>query len=191
MDKRENTLMSALGSPRGMCLAVLLTLIFSFFLGRYPAPYFTPVSDLFHNELAREILLKIRVPRILSAFWVGMVLSASGTVFQMVFRNPLVDSGFLGVSGGAAFGASLAIVCFGGHPGMVQLNAAVFACLGLAASYTIAAAAIADHMILFGKKGLVAAGTTAQTLTEKNLSDTYGETVTVATTPRGLVVLTL
>ena len=44
-----------------------------------------------------------------------MALSASGAVFQMIFRNPLVDAGFLGVTQGAAFGASLAIVALGGR----------------------------------------------------------------------------
>ena len=56
----------------------------------------------------------------------------------MVFRNPLVDSGFLGVSPGAAFGASLAIVFLGGAPATVQGSAAAFALLGMAASYLIA-----------------------------------------------------
>jgi len=56
----------------------------------------------------------------------------------MIFRNPLVDSGFLGVSQGAAFGASLAIVFLGGTAVAVQGSAAVFAFLGLAASYILA-----------------------------------------------------
>jgi iron complex transport system permease protein len=66
------------------------------------------------------------------------VLAAVGTVFQMVFRNPLVDSHFLGVTGGAAFGAALAIVMLGGRPETIQLSAALFALAGLTASYTIA-----------------------------------------------------
>jgi iron complex transport system permease protein len=71
------------------------------------------------------------------AMLVGMVLSASGTVFQMVFRNPLVDSGFLGVSAGASFGASLAIVLLGGQAWTVQSCAAFFGLLGLACSYLL------------------------------------------------------
>jgi iron complex transport system permease protein len=72
------------------------------------------------------------------AFLLGAVLSASGAVFQMIFRNPLVDSGFLGVSSGAAFGASLGIIYLGGTALGVQASAAAFAFLGLAASYVIA-----------------------------------------------------
>lgn len=54
-----------------------------------------------------------------------------------------------------------------------------------------AAAAAADYIILFGKSGLVAAGPKEQTLTEENLSHTYGQKVEVAQTHRGPVVLTL
>ncbi len=117
---------------------VLFCLLLSLLLGRYPQPYLTPPAALVDNELARNLVLNLRLPRILMAFMLGLSLSASGTVFQMVFRNPLVDSGFLGVSQGAAFGASLAIVALGGVPWMVQLCAALFACLGLAGSYFLA-----------------------------------------------------
>ncbi len=54
-----------------------------------------------------------------------------------------------------------------------------------------AAAAVADHIILFGKNGLVAAGPTKQTLTEENLSTTYEQRVEVIQTHRGPMVLTL
>jgi hypothetical protein len=50
----------------------------------------------------------------------------------------VVDSGFLGVSSRAAFGASLAIVALGGRSLMIQGCAAVFAFAGLAASYFLA-----------------------------------------------------
>jgi iron complex transport system permease protein len=118
--------------------AVLVCLAISALIGRYPKPFLTPLSALTENELARSLLIHLRLPRILMAFLLGAVLSASGAVFQMIFRNPLVDSGFLGVSPGAAFGASLGIVYFGGTAFGVQASAAVFAFLGLAVSYLIA-----------------------------------------------------
>lgn len=117
---------------------MLLCLAASILLGRYPKPYFTPLSAVRDDALALNLILNLRIPRILSAFLIGMVLSAAGAVFQMIFRNPLVDSGFLGVSQGAAFGASLAIVFLGGTAVAVQGSAAVFAFLGLAASYILA-----------------------------------------------------
>jgi len=122
----------------GLAAALLLGVALSLFLGRYPGPYFTPLSVLRENELARTLVLNLRLPRILTAVLLGATLAAAGTTFQLIFRNPLVDAGFLGVSQGAAFGASLAIVFLGGSALMVQGSAALFAFLGLAASYLMA-----------------------------------------------------
>ena len=119
-----------------MCILLALMLV-SLFMGRYPGPYFTAPQVLRDNPLAQRLVLNLRLPRILAAVLVGMVLSASGNVLQMIFRNPLVDSGFLGVSAGASFGASLAIVALGGRAWTVQSCAAFFGLLGLAASYLL------------------------------------------------------
>jgi iron complex transport system permease protein len=51
----------------------------------------------------------IRVPRTALAFLAGSGLSLAGMTFQAMFRNPLVEPFTLGVSSGAAFGATLAI----------------------------------------------------------------------------------
>lgn len=56
------------------------------------------------------ILLKIRLPRIVNAAIVGGALATAGAVFQALLRNPLADPYILGISGGAAFGAIVAIV---------------------------------------------------------------------------------
>ena len=55
------------------------------------------------------VFWKIRVPRTLLAFLAGAGLSLAGMTFQAMFRNPLVTPFTLGVSSGAAFGATLAI----------------------------------------------------------------------------------
>ena len=62
------------------------------------------------DETVRAILIHIRLPRIALAAGVGMALAASGTVFQGLFRNPMADPYIIGVSGGAALGATIAIV---------------------------------------------------------------------------------
>ena len=62
------------------------------------------------DETTRAIVLQIRLPRIVLAVVVGMALAASGTVFQGLFRNPMADPFIIGVSGGAALGATTAIV---------------------------------------------------------------------------------
>lgn len=117
----------------------LILLAGSAFLGRYPEPFVTSFSDMINDRLVLKIIMDIRIPRILAAFTGGMVLAAAGTVFQMIFRNPLVDAGFLGVSGGAAFGASLGIVLLGGSVAAIQTSAAVFALSGLCFAWAIAA----------------------------------------------------
>lgn len=57
---------------------------------------------------------------------------------QMLFANPLVEPGLVGVSQGAAFGAALAIVTLGNRPVTIQLSAAIFALAGLVLTYRIA-----------------------------------------------------
>jgi iron complex transport system permease protein len=83
-------------------------------------------------------VLNLRLPRLIAAFVLGMSLAAAGAVMQMLFRNPLVEPGFLGVSQGASFGAALAIVVLGGTALQTQVSAAVFSLGGLGFSYLLA-----------------------------------------------------
>lgn len=57
----------------------------------------------------RAILLSIRLPRIITGAAVGCGLAVTGAVFQALLMNPLADSYTMGISSGAAFGASIAI----------------------------------------------------------------------------------
>ncbi len=59
--------------------------------------------------LKSEILWQIRVPRVLLACLVGMMLGVSGVVLQGILRNPLADPYILGVSAGAGVGAAAAM----------------------------------------------------------------------------------
>ncbi|MDP4146410.1 MAG: iron ABC transporter permease [Bacillota bacterium] len=61
------------------------------------------------NEAYIQIILYIRLPRILLGVFVGMGLSAVGAVYQAIFKNPMADPYVLGVSSGSALGAALAI----------------------------------------------------------------------------------
>jgi iron complex transport system permease protein len=62
------------------------------------------------DETTRAIVLQIRLPRIILSVVVGAGLAAAGTVFQGIFRNPMADPYIIGVSAGAALGATVAIV---------------------------------------------------------------------------------
>ena len=122
----------------GLTAAALAMIAFSVLVGRYPSPPIMLPETLRTDPLAQRLLLDLRLPRVLAAFLTGAVLAASGLTMQMVFRNPLVEPGFLGVSQGAAFGAALAILYW--HPAAwgIQFSAAVFAMLGLALAYALA-----------------------------------------------------
>ncbi len=74
------------------------------------------------------IILQIRLPRIIAGVVVGAALAASGVVYQGVFKNPMADSYLLGVSAGAALGASLSIVFGAGFSifGLGLLQVAAF-----------------------------------------------------------------
>jgi len=61
------------------------------------------------SSLDSALLLHLRLPRILTAALTGFCLGISGALLQGLFRNPLVEPGLIGTSGGAALGATLAI----------------------------------------------------------------------------------
>lgn len=62
------------------------------------------------DSVDHYILWHVRVPRILASILIGGGLAISGAVMQGLFRNPLVEPGIIGVSGGAALFAAGAIV---------------------------------------------------------------------------------
>src|SRR5436190_7876026 len=70
-----------------------------------PALGIIPFSEL----RSGPVFWTIRVPRTILAFLAGAGLSLAGMTFQALFRNPLVEPFTLGVSSGAAFGATAAI----------------------------------------------------------------------------------
>lgn len=121
-------------------LAILLMGVFlaSVFLGRYPTPGFITLERLSTDKLAQALVFNLRLPRLLTAVLLGMSLSAAGAIFQMIFGNPLVEPGFLGVSQGASFGAAFSIIFLTNSAWAVQISAALFAFLGLGLSYLFA-----------------------------------------------------
>ena len=77
---------------------------------------FSDFLSLFNNgehEMAKQIFLNIRLPRIIGALITGIALAISGVVMQIILHNPLASPYTLGISSSAAFGAALAIILFG------------------------------------------------------------------------------
>ena len=65
------------------------------------------------NTQTNAIVLNVRLPRIMTSVVVGCALALSGCVMQSVLKNPLASASTLGVSQGASFGATVAIIYLG------------------------------------------------------------------------------
>lgn len=113
----------------GLGLLLIGTILLSFGIGYYPL---TPAEVLgalaqpfgYTGEVlpqALTIFWSIRLPRILSAMFIGAALSVAGSVYQGMLRNPLISPDILGVSSGASLGAAIAILN-GCTYGMVYLT---------------------------------------------------------------------
>jgi iron complex transport system permease protein len=106
----------------GIALLALPVILFALalLLGRYPigpldvgrsllSPFFPDLAaDI--PDVARRLVLRVRLPRALAALLIGASYGSTGTAFQAIFKNPLVDSNILGVTSGAGFGAALALL---------------------------------------------------------------------------------
>jgi iron complex transport system permease protein len=77
------------------------------------------------DPVARAIVLDVRAPRVALALLVGAALGMSGAVLQGALRNPLAEPYLLGVSGGAAVGAVLAVSIGWNEPTILSLAAFV------------------------------------------------------------------
>lgn len=73
-----------------------------------------------------RLILEWRLPRVLAAGCVGALLALGGAVFQGVFRNPLAEPYLLGSAGGAAVGATVALLVQLPLPGAVALPLLAF-----------------------------------------------------------------
>lgn len=114
------------------------------------------------DSVARGVALAVRLPRTLAAFGVGSLLALAGVLLQALFRNPLADPFVLGVSGGAAVGALLAMMA----------GAAMLTIQGSAVVGAVAAVVIVH---LLARSG----GTTRLLLTGVVLASACGAVVTV------------
>ncbi len=120
-------------------------MFFSLMIGPYPIPFDDLLKAIFYDthssidpsqfQIYEDILFKIRLPRILLAFFGGIALSTSGASLQAVFKNPLVDSYILGLSAGAGLGAALAIAFLPNMIGFTQIIAFSFSFLAFILTY--------------------------------------------------------
>lgn len=108
-DTRKTLLISLIS------LAVLVLVFFlALLIGRYHISLEAFWQVLTCNDtvdaIDKSVILTLRLPRTIVALLVGVALSLSGLVYQETFQNKLVSPDFLGVSTGAGFGATIAII---------------------------------------------------------------------------------
>jgi iron complex transport system permease protein len=107
--KNRKTVLLILGST----LLLVLLLLKGLLSGSVDIPLRQAAAVLAgrgRGSVAAEIILGIRLPRMVMALVAGMMLASGGVISQAVFRNPLADPYIIGISSGAVAGASLAFI---------------------------------------------------------------------------------
>ncbi len=114
---------------RVFLFGLFFLLLISLFVGRYTTP--DRITQIFSNELFVNLMLRVRIPRILFGILAGFGLASSGMIMQSIFRNPLAEPGLLGVNQAAGFGAAIGILVFGNSYFMIQVLAFVFGIISI------------------------------------------------------------
>ncbi|WP_099467473.1 FecCD family ABC transporter permease [Konateibacter massiliensis] len=112
----------------------LLVLLMAFSITKGAAEIPLPVvwNALFHfnaDNTQHLIVVDLRLPRVLASALVGAAFAVSGAIMQGMTRNPMADSGLMGLNAGAGFMLS---ICFAFFPGMSYMQIILFSFLGAA-----------------------------------------------------------
>ncbi len=132
-----------------LAAAALLAVLGAALIG----PVSIDLREIRTDEVVASIFYDIRVPRALLAALVGAGLACAGAAIQGLFRNPLADPALIGVSGGAALFAGMAIVL--GVPALSALGVPLSAFVGgmlttLLVLYIGRVGGTISHMLLAG-----------------------------------------
>lgn len=95
-----------------LSLCAAAALLWALVAGEFVIAPLTALSALFGQAtgIGADIVLNLRLPRAVAVFACGGLLALAGALMQVLLRNPLADPYILGVSGGAAVGALLAMM---------------------------------------------------------------------------------
>ncbi len=113
-------------------VALIASLAISITLGASDISLETIWNALFHfdeNITAHHVIQELRIPRALAGMMVGLSFAVAGAIMQGMTRNPLADSGLLGINAGANF---MIAVCFAFLPGLPFMKLILFSFLGAA-----------------------------------------------------------
>ncbi|MDR0314791.1 MAG: iron ABC transporter permease [Oscillospiraceae bacterium] len=149
-------------------LTVLITMIvFSVCVGKYSVTPMQSINIIFsellhigggnYSEMTRNVVMGLRIPRILSSVVVGACLAMSGAAYQGTFKNPLISPDFLGVSSGACIGAAIAILLSLGSA-YVQIFAFIGGIAAVVLTVAIPAVMQSKSNIMFVLAGIIVGG---------------------------------
>ena len=149
-----------------LAAALLLTMILCVCVGSVPISFSDTVTAVWNaiwglpipQNIAKNIILNVRLPRVLCVALAGASLSLCGAAMQGLLRNPLADGSTMGVSSGAALGAVIAMATGFTLPGsgyggiMVTAMAFAFGSLALILSlaYALDRSLATNSIILIG-----------------------------------------
>lgn len=105
-------------------ISIFVLFILNLFIGSVSIPPSVVFDILLGNEVDKyawqQIVIESRLPQAITALLTGAVLAVSGLLLQTVFRNPLADSGILGISAGANLGVAIIVLLLGTSIGVTS-----------------------------------------------------------------------
>lgn len=103
-------------------IIILVLFVFNLLFGSVNIPISSVIDILLGKNVEKQawehIILDSRLPQAITALFTGGAIAVSGLLLQTAFRNPLADSGILGISAGANLGVALVILLLGGSLGV-------------------------------------------------------------------------
>lgn len=148
-------------------LLLLLTLaIVTLCVGRYSVDPINTIRILLGHIIPLEVtwsqtdynvIMNLRLPRLIAAVLVGSALALSGATYQGMFKNPLVSPDLLGVSAGACVGAASAILLSYGNLG-IQLFAFIGGIVAVVITITIPALMRKSSTLMLVLAGVIVGG---------------------------------
>ncbi|MGL6173847.1 MAG: FecCD family ABC transporter permease [Cellulosilyticaceae bacterium] len=168
----------------GSLILLLIGLaIVTLMMGRYPmttAQLWDVISGKDQTSQVYTLLTQIRIPRVLLVTICGGALALSGTVYQSVFRNPLVSPDVLGVSSGCGVGAALAILFMSQISFSIQIMAFVAGILAVFIALYMAKIVQGNKLLGLVIAGIVTSSiASAITMFLKYVADPYKQLPTI------------
>jgi iron complex transport system permease protein len=157
-----------------LAVAGVASIVLALMVGSVAAPWSEVLGALRgqRDDSVAAIVLDLRLPRALSAFAVGGLLALSGALLQALLRNPLADPYVLGISGGAAVAALIALAA-GAALWVMQLASAAGALVTLMFLALLARRSLFSRDLLAGDdaaSGVLLTGVMIAALTAATLS---------------------